>query len=82
MQQLHLLRLDAAGSLRRQMRFHGHLATTAAGPSGACAIFYYDYPRGMEAAHYHLAVFDASFKREWTRDSPPRLRDHTEWSGI
>lgn len=69
-QHLHLLRLDAAGALVRETRLRGYVATVAAGPSGACAVFGYDFPPGMDAAHYHLTVLDTNFKREWTRDIP------------
>ncbi len=71
---LHLLRLGADGALRQQTRFHGHLAVVAAGPSGSCSVFYYDYlPRKMEEARYHLTVFDASFKQQWTEDIPSMI---------
>jgi hypothetical protein len=73
-QELHLLRLDAHGALRQQTRFHGHLAVAAAGPSGSCAVFYYDYlARKMEDARYHLTVFDASFTQQWTKDIPSTI---------
>ncbi|MGC9972174.1 MAG: hypothetical protein ABSE56_16465 [Bryobacteraceae bacterium] len=77
-QELHLLRLDKNGALQRQARFHGHLGAVAAGPAGACAVFYYDYQPGkMLEARYHLAVFDRSFTRQWTRDIPPSVAGRT-----
>ena len=72
-QQLHLLRLDAVGALERETKLRGYVATVAAGPNGACAVFGYDFPPGMDAAHYHLTAFDTNFKREWTRDIPPDI---------
>jgi len=73
-QELHLLRLNADGMLQQQTRFHGHVAVVAPGPSGSCAVFYYDYlPRKMEEARYHLTVFDASFRQQWTKDIPTTI---------
>lgn len=73
-QELHLLRLNADGAVQKQTRFHGHAAVVATGPSGACAVFYYDYlPGKMEEARYHLTVFDASFNQQWTEGIPSTI---------
>ncbi len=73
-QELHLLRLDASGSLQAQTRLYGHLAKVAAGSSGSCAVFSYDYlPEKMEHARHRLTVFNASLTRKWTRDIPSTI---------
>lgn len=67
---MHLMRLDAQGSVQLQTEFHGWNGIVVHGPSDSCAVLYSTGTASHNRIRFHLAVFDSSLKQKWSMTIP------------